>query len=195
MSAFSDRPLVAGSLIGLRAFTVDQLGRLRGPHIQTVFTPRLNEARCAAKGYTIVDGYHRPDNVLLRPTPEHTIGSIDCRCGFYAYFDGTNDYHTPGATIEALIEGFGVCTVGGAGFRASKARLVALVRPRLMHRVVEVKVFGLRFHLAAGTVETHATRHWDLVRTRYRNVPVYDTAEAAIAAHPLTVPDNTRELR
>lgn len=255
MTEFSDRPFAAGSLIGLRAFAVDALGRLRGPSYDQVFTPFENEAECrrpsggydsvwSAFPFSVALGardpfYSFPSRYLIgqqdpepeelpqaptsrrrfpwvrrttapegtgaadaagyarggfvRPlTPsapsveelnaaaavaeeskrkaeeaeakflaEHTLAGLNCGCGFYAYFDGRNDYMSRGY-VAALIEGYGVCTVGSAGFRASKARLVALIEPNQKKVAVS------------------------LIARNYPDVPIYPTKAAAIAAHPLS---------
>lgn len=46
MSDFADRPFAAGALTGLRAFQVDGLGRLAGPHRGGIFKPGENVATC-----------------------------------------------------------------------------------------------------------------------------------------------------
>lgn len=128
MSDFSDRPLYAGAITGLRAFTVDNLGRLRAPQRGTIFTPGENVAKCRLTEAEILYGaLHR-----RRACVPHRVASVDCSCGFYAYTDGRNDFHHPrtSASVEAVIEGYGTATVGTRGFRAEKARLVALVLPR-----------------------------------------------------------------
>lgn len=169
MSDFSDRPLVAGSLTGLRAFKADRLGRLTGVTHAEVFRPDENNAVCrkasarltgipegaraemtytstltwqpmetAAITVTLDDGsqevFRSVEELERRYPPktdsEHQVAERDCACGFYAYFDGKNDYNgSTDAAVQALIEGYGVCTVGSRGFRASKARLVAFVDP------------------------------------------------------------------
>jgi hypothetical protein len=162
VSDFSDRPFVAGSVIGLRAFSVDKYGRLVGPSQKTVFMPGDNEAECRASKSLLsgiptdatvtmsqswtglpsaiqveVEGkscYFNDVNDVAKAYPpkrlEHATGALSCGCGFYAYFDGRNDYLLSGAgSVAALIEGFGVTSVGDRGFRSSKARLVALITP------------------------------------------------------------------
>lgn len=168
MSEFSDRPFVAGSLVGLRAFDVDSLGRLVGPSYKTVFKPGVNEAECRGfaaatrgiprdaelvqawgtaraglSGFSYSDprwtlrlsdgnakGYQTLEELTADypPPPDatHTVGAADCSCGYYAYFDGGNDYETDGR-VTVIVEGTGVCTVGGRGFRASRGRLLAFV--------------------------------------------------------------------
>lgn len=223
MSDFSDRPFVAGSLIGLRAFAVDKLGRLRGPSFPQVFTPGENEAVCrkderpplqsvmslyasmvgpaltvpspwaltSTFGVTtapppapaygkgpcpcgcgmeveFTDGGDRPlaEKAVTPhepPKPTHVLGGVTCGCGFYAYFDGRNDYKEPDR-IAAVIEGYGVCTFGDRGFRASKARLVALVEPK-------AKVSPMLR---------------DYLHRNYAEVPFYATKREAVDAHPLT---------
>lgn len=111
MSDFSDRPFMAGSVVGQRSFLVDDLGRLTGVSQRAVFRPGENVAVCVERS---------------RP---HQIATVNCGCGFYAYFDGgANPYHRD-ECVEGLVEGYGVCSVGERGFRAEKARLVALVLP------------------------------------------------------------------
>lgn len=57
-----------------------------------------------------------------------------CGCGFYAYYDGSNDYYDPTKfgpdLIPGVIEGSGEVLVGMRGFRCTVARIVALTLPR-----------------------------------------------------------------
>lgn len=206
MSEFSDRPFVAGSLTGLRAFHVDRLGRLRGPVYDQVFKPGTNEAECRELADTYYTSMFRSLNQTMwslgppvsqpskpkrflgggitgadpvfdeprlatetvtsvedPPKVEHVVGGLKCKCGFYAYFDGGNDYKEPNR-VSALIEGFGLCTVGDRGFRASKARLLAIVVP------------GKRF----------PEDRFGLVERNYPDVPLFTSKRDAIAAHPLS---------
>lgn len=149
MSDFSDRPFVAGSLVGLRAFDVDALGRLAGPSFGGIFQPGENVATCGG-GRPELAALARAQRDLARSMArwEITYGSAGsltksavetkkaphvtagkgCSCGFYAYFDGRNDY-AKASRVAAVIEGYGVCTVGERGFRSEKARLLAIVDP------------------------------------------------------------------
>lgn len=297
MSDFSDRPLVVGTLTGLRAFAVDKYGRLGGPSYSGVFRPGENEAKCRALAQslsglpagsavntstysfslpvvprkyevTLNTGEKLPpatvsDLQKLFPPKDddHTVGGVDCSCGFYAYFDGRNDYHESGqGEVEAIIEGYGVCTVGDRGFRASKAKVVALVTPKhlrpkeaapepvaekkgLVARVFNSPILwgaliaanavtaalsalegewvragvslvwalsiGVQFVLTRKATSAQPVRkttgqvrvslttgppsltrdQWDRVVRNYPDVPVYHTRKAALAAHPLTPPE------
>lgn len=191
MSDFSDRPFVAGSLTGLRAFGVDPHGRLYGPSFDQVFRPGENVAVCrkdeANSGWMFpplaslafpVFGPNEPvkpeatklaeDAATSKPPkkPKHTLAGLGCSCGFYAYFDGRNDYKER-HRLGVVIEGYGVCTVGTRGFRAEKARPVALIAP------------GRKF----------PSGRFQLVLRNYPEVPVYANKSAALEAHPLTVPE------
>lgn len=167
MSAFSDRPLVAGSVVGQRWFNVDQLGRLLSLGTPPVaFRPGVNEAVCRNALYEGVNGYPLTTiTVERRPVvvaAEHQIAGVDCSCGYYAFFDNNERK----AGVYGIIEGTGVCTVGTLGFRASRARLLALVRPS---RLVD--------------------GWWDRVLHNYRDVPTYAKKREAREAHPLTEVD------
>lgn len=160
MSDFSDRPLVAGSLTGVRAFSVDRLGRLSGPSHGGIFGPSENVATCSSPArawfkaarrlsalsqWSITYNTPYPSSLSFDPPAaevqteaegaaptegeRHQIAGMACACGYYAYFDKGNNPHAGKTTVHALIEGYGVCTVGERGFRAEKAKLVALVDP------------------------------------------------------------------
>jgi hypothetical protein len=211
MSDFSDRPFVAGSLFGLRAFRIDPLGRLTGVTHRDVWTPGQNAAVChrppykepervdedvarkaaeaASRVYSpgglmsmsnyyttyaqLASGIIWPGEPNTQPK-DHSLAATDCACGFYAYFDG-NDYldkeswiDDGDAAVGAVVEGWGVCTVGSRGFRASKARIVALIDPD---------------GDSARTIIA-----FEKVRRAYPDVPVFESERDAIRAFPLSEP-------
>lgn len=118
MSDFADRPFVAGTLTGIRAFK-PQDGWLRAPVNRTsVWRPGENVAECVPQPFS---AFNRDD--------PHQVAGMGCRCGFYAYFHaGYNPHQRPGDVL-GLIQGYGVVTVGTRGFRCEKARIVALIAP------------------------------------------------------------------
>lgn len=223
MSEFSDRPFVAGSVVGLRAFRVDTLGRLTGVTHKDVWTPGENEAVCHAKpdmeelaqyyaalapspgrrGFSAGGFLGNPNYFITSIAPSrdkpktqseyeaqkkaHALAGVKCQCGFYAYFDGGNDYLTNASyasggmfaiymrdedkapRIGAIVEGWGTCTVGTRGFRAEKARVLALVIP-----------------------ESTAARHevaFQKVQRNYPGLAAFATEKEAVRAFPLTDPD------
>lgn len=186
MTDFSDTPLVAGTVIGIRAFTIDRLGRLGSPSYPTIFRPGENVAECRKNeggsfsrlNRAMLHSFYSPptfyfDDRLLSTEkgarveakePEHRPGDIGCACGWYAYYDGSNEYRSP-TRISAVVEGYGKCTLGERGFRAEKARLVALFKPGR--------------HVTADRV-ARAVHNYD--------VPLYATKREALEVHRLTPP-------
>lgn len=208
MNDFSERLFSVGTLTGLRAFSVDRLGRLISPSQGTVFKPGENVAQCRRSyggpfspgllrsiyagyspfgivsprfvtdpktGAVSVDYTPTPlaDEVAPDPTeePKHTVGALNCQCGFYAYTDGFNDYYSEykEQRLAAIVEGYGICTTGSRGFRASRARVVALIEP---HR---------KFANSVG-----ADGRWDRVLHNYPGVAVFASKADALALFPLS---------
>lgn len=196
MSEFSDRPFVAGSLRGVRAFDVDALGRLVGVAHKQVWRPGENAAECrketATRGrypiwstlpwltslrYEMVPAdANKPVSLvhagreaakLARERSNHRPGSLSCTCGFYAYFDTAydNPYDDSPGRIRALVDGYGVVTVGSRGFRAEKAKIVALIISK-----------GRRDHMTERVVANYAP------------VPVFTKRRDALEQFPLVGP-------
>lgn len=197
---FSVRPFVAGSLIGLRSFSVGPKGHLTGVVQKYPYNAKENLAVCIRGDRVLnkmlmhLDG---PLGVRAREAEEqHELIGLDCSCGFYGYFNGIDPYSSAGsvmfgssARVSGIIEGYGRTVVGSKGFRAEKARLVALVfgletreQFRNTHPIIRV-LTGLR----PIPFPTHAD--WVLIEGKYPDVPLYGSVEEALAAHPLTVPD------
>lgn len=158
---FSVRPFVAGTVVGLRAWragrTLDDFGsephRLRAMTRSYIWHPGENQAQCDRHVWE-----------MLRPQDaDHRVAGVDCTCGFFAYFGDRNEYarrSSFGTPVTGIIEGYGTVTIGDLGFRAEKARIVALVQPP------------------------------PFVQARYADVPVYPAVAAALAAHPTTKPED-----
>lgn len=138
-------------------------------------SPRLSTD--PATGAITVDYAPVPlaDEVAPDPTkePKHTVGALSCQCGFYAYTDGGNDYYRgyKEDRLAAIVEGYGICTTGSRGFRASKARVVALIEP---HR---------KFADGGGV-----DGRWDRVLHNYPGVAVFASKADALALFPLSTP-------
>ena len=207
MSDFSDRPFVAGVITGLRAFRIDPLGRLTGVVHRDVWTPGENVGVChksatdqtfrafSTGGY-IMDGGRkgkgsgRRDDLynfyIQPPAPlrKHPIASASCECGYYAYFDGGNDYLSQSSNawaalyiggtedraprVGAIVNGYGLVTVGSRGFRAEKAEVIALISP-----MSDQARYAVPF---------------EKVRHNYPDLPVIATEREAVELYPLTDP-------
>lgn len=154
-----DAEFSVGSVFGTRSFDVDGLGRLRGVAYRTVWTPGENRAQCLARGglaaYMFGGGTPQPAEI-----GEHSM--TVCGHGFYGYFEGSNDYYEVGR-VMGVVEAYGEAVIGSRGFRASKARIVAL------HIPAEVRP-GARA----------------LIVRNYAGVPVFDSFEAMVGEFPPT---------
>ena len=161
---FTGPALAAGTILGVRAFDIDNLGRLRGVTHADVFRPGENIARCRATPQG--RWAHVPGGMTwpMDEPREHHPGSADCECGYWAHYDGTHSYEST-LRASAIIEGYGLVTLGTSGFRAGKARLVALVPPA--HLPVAARVADV--YGSAG-------------------VPIYRTLADALTEHPVTHP-------
>ena len=162
-SGFVGPALAAGSVLGVRAFGIDSLGRLRGVAYSAVFRPGLNVARCfAPPAGRWVPG--SAGDMIWEPEPGHRAGTAECGCGYWAHYDGSHSYDAP-TRAAAVIEGHGLVTLGTSGFRAEKARLVALVPPA-------------HLPIAARVADVYGSA----------GVPIYRTLADALTEHPVTHP-------
>lgn len=192
---FSTRPFIAGTLTGLRCWRVDSFGRLLAMNQfpNPVWTPGENDAECHRQWAE--DKYHlswvSPTNISAtyaslaaggglkwntfddRPpempprVPVHDIADLECVCGFYAYFDTAANQYAQADSIYGLIEGYGLVSAGERGFRASKARIKALVLPK-----------------------TNQTATAMRVAVNYGDIPIFSTIEAMVKKHPLALPSD-----
>lgn len=199
-SDFSQRPFVAGSLLGLRSFSVGPDGHLTGVVQPYPYTAEENVAVCVRGDRVLnrmlmhLDG---PVGQQARAAEEkHQLLNLDCSCGFYAYFNGIDPYSSAGsvmfgssARVTGLIEGYGRTVVGTKGFRAEKARLVAIVfgleteeRFRNTHPLIRMLRGQRPIPFPTGD-------QWNQIGHHYPDVPLYSSVAEALQAHPLTIPD------
>lgn len=151
-----------GVVRGVRSFKVDRLGRLTGVSYPQVWRPGENLATCRRNEqfmltfaqFALFDG-----GLVKSPEPEpHALDG--CGHGFYAYYDGSDDFHKEGM-VSAVVEGYGEAVIGTRGFRCMKARIVALHIP--------------------DDVPAHLRKR---VVANYRDVAVLDTFEQMVAEFP-----------
>lgn len=151
--------------------------------------------------------------------PVHRVGQMGCTCGYYAYMDGKSNPHDSPDNVLAIIEGYGLVTVGNRGFRAEKARLVAMVgivgdEHRKINETIEhvttvvrngidgeriaeprmTKEIVIREIMIDGAIYTKETRFIPrAIVLAYPGVPVFPTLDLAVAEFPLTDPEDTKE--
>lgn len=152
---FGQRDVATHSVVyGLRNFGVDHYFRLTGVmQKEAVWRPGVNHARC----YRSLNGV-RATGIGFEPDHEMTT----CQHGFYAYYDGSRDYHDHG-DVTGIIKGWGRGMVGTRGFR-----------------VMTAQIMGLKF---AGSLNVMQVAR--IVRN-YQGIPVFASVDKLLQAFPLT---------
>lgn len=121
---------------GIRSFTISAAGWLGGVVYKQDWLPGENVAHCYQREYSPDRCTHprkpaplRMHNYWWGNGEHYELNTVEhdferCRHGFYAYYDGSNNYGVYG-DVTACVEGYGKVLVGTRGFRATKARIVA----------------------------------------------------------------------
>lgn len=202
-----------GSIRGVRAFATREDGWLTSLVFPSaVWSPGLNEARCLRRGrvcgFQPDAGDHMHDRGCMGVVPcPRTPGTRKegpdwCKCGFYGYQEGSLDTlaldHTGG-----VIEGSGRVRIGDHGFRAQKARILAIyVPPQFIGLAKHMQLgysYGVPMVAIARTspllaqAPTVSRFRPELVRAiahRYPGTPIYRDLNAMVADFP---PDPPRK--
>lgn len=145
-----------GSLYGHRLWRMDDEGWLTGDYVRAKWAPGVNEARCyqtsiAMSGQrpAFQEGSKGPayDFSTFEPAilegwepaacPGVAVG--DHGCGFYVRTG--NRYNSNFAHVRGVVEAWGDVEFGYQGFRATRARIVALLKPTVDAKArVEIQV-------------------------------------------------------
>jgi hypothetical protein len=121
------RPLVAGSLRGYRTWRLQRRGTsecgdslpLTSVTRRVVWGPSLT-ATCSPE--VMANPGHGPITV----PGDHAAPAAGCRCGIYGWYDPT-DTGMLRAGVFGVVEASGLVVMGDRGFRAERARIVAVV--------------------------------------------------------------------
>jgi hypothetical protein len=208
----TDVPLYPGRLVGLRSFKVDEIGQLTGvSYYNRAWVNGENDAKCGVWDETFFAEMKRvslwPNTSKAWIPSDHQVAAKWCTCGFYAYFaQEHNVFHEPNQ-IEGIIEAWGKVTIGLKGFRASKARIVALVIPYKSAPMTWIA--KLRHHiLCKAPWYAHAWSnpysrlcslpnlpcHYKKVISGYPDARIFQTVEDAIEAFPPTPLNVAQEI-
>lgn len=154
---FTGRGQATGQVYGLRNWNIDSYFRLTGKVYKAQpWRPGPNHARCMQKrtqteGGLLIGGHA---GTLLPPggydADDHDMETCGGGTGhgFYAYYDGSRDYHDAG-DVTGIIRGWGTVCVGDKGFRCMDAEIMAMkfsagitpqVKARIVHLYPDVKV-------------------------------------------------------
>lgn len=123
------RPLVAGSLRGYRTW---RLQRRRTPPAADAL-PLTSVTRRVVWGPTLTACCTPDDTANLGPVPgaatlpgDHAAPAAGCRCGIYGWYDPA-DTGMLRARVFGVVEASGLVLMGDRGFRAERAKIVAVV--------------------------------------------------------------------
>ena len=163
-SNFSGQGESAGTVYGLRNWRVTDTGVLTGVmYSQSQWKPGENDARCFRSRRVPIQGTTAFHTVAW-PTDgwdlDHDMEG--CTHGFYAYWDGSRDYHEKG-DVTGIIRGTGTTRIGTKGFRTTTAEIVAI-----------------KF---SGTVPDDVRA---LVLANYPDAAVFKTVASMLTEFPLT---------
>ncbi len=95
--------------------------------------------------------------------PEHDY--VVCHCGFWAHYDPDPTYSST-TRVMGVIEGYGKTTIGTEGFRAQKARILALYFPEAETEWTELRNMK--------------------IRRNYKDIPVFNSLVAMVTEFPPT---------
>lgn len=186
---------------GFRIWTVinPDEGRIASTNWACEWEPGINRAECLA-GIKYVDtkqcqeDFH-PDH--WKHTPECPRRdkcenpNSGCSCGFYAYYaeeywsrTGAPIWFAPPNSqakvfVCGIIEGFGRCVIGNKGFRSSQAVISAFAFPVFQS-------WGTALTEYRAAPEDVQQRVRDGLRSRFPNVPIFDSTEQMFKVIPLT---------
>lgn len=157
-----------GTVRGYRAWDVSEMGGLLGLFYKQEWLPGINDAVCLdGKSTNKISPYP----MVLPEKPAH--GMDTCKHGFYAFYNGSNDWHLAKnrifqSYVEGMIEntGYGEVFIGSRGFRCMHAKIVALTIDR-----------------TRGETQIDPEKE-RLVRLNYSGIPIFDDFDTMLAAYP-----------
>lgn len=169
MSDYSGVDFALGSVRGFRRWKVGVTGVLGAVTHTTDWLPGENVSRCkCTPTEKNMPGTTWTERSEAAPEWRKSTTFEEMECGFYAYFDGKDTYGHGSAdpNISGVIEGYGEVLIGTKGFRAKKARILALAVP----------AFDGIWKLDEFVVAK--------IRANYPNIPLFESELAMRAEFP-----------
>lgn len=114
--SFGGTPLTQDDVRGLRTWTTRWDGALIGQFNRKWLSGEM-VSEC------LMGSRHRGGS-------KHISFHPDCTCGFYAYWEDSFDNCCFGMAVIGIISGYGQAVIGTRGFRAQRARILALCYPK-----------------------------------------------------------------
>lgn len=174
MSDYDGIDFALGTVRGFRRWKVDVAGTLKPVSYYSSHSwgPGENHAECgcspSSEQLPKIEGEDWKERNLRVEAWRDTATFEDMSCGFYAYFDGKDSggHGSTDPNISGVIEGYGEVLIGTKGFRAKKARIIALAVPAF-EGIWRLDEFVIR-----------------QLRANYPNIPVFESELAMRAEHP-----------
>lgn len=128
------------------------------------------------------------ENLLLsvRHMLPHSYG--DCHCGFYGYLNGFNEYNHI-TRVTGIIEGYGNTYIGTRGFRAEKARILALapgIIERMPRDISDASSINVAIQRLNRALDDRKPPKIKQLRKAYPNIPVFEDIAQMRAEFPPT---------
>ncbi len=169
-------PLVLGSIRGLRKFNINAANELTGLFYRQAWHVGEN----VAHHHNIMKMYPYAYYGLPYSSPQEPIEEdvnaevhsgkafMECKCGFYAFYGYEHAQEIAYlAEVIGVIEGYGEVIIGSKGFRAQKAKIIAL-----------------------APLKDIAPSRMEHLLVRYEGIPFFDKRERMEAEYPVLAPED-----
>jgi hypothetical protein len=173
--------------------TRQKYGWLTGCYHKEPWDIGVNTAKCMSFGVNLTWDWDRNHWVGLTGEAHSLEG---CNCGFYAVFDPSKTGYGS-LPISGMIEGWGEVILGPHGFRAQKAKIVALCLPPLPHpdkvratiqgqRVLIGKEYAKPLGIVDEGPHPRLPDEYNCgLRQAYKGVPVFNNTRQMFEAFPI----------
>jgi hypothetical protein len=117
----------------------------------------------------------------------------DCKHGFYAYQVGTLDWGNA-LNVSGIIHASGKIAFGPRGFRAEKAKIVALFQPVTAERIREEDYKSSQYVSVREAFDRAARKSavsddvFERISWRYPSIPIYNDIDQMLADFPVDEP-------
>lgn len=211
--AKAEVPFFTGRLVGLRSFSLASGNKLAGVTYTAPWDDGENVAKCAKYRSDFYGDLKTVEIGTPDEPASHSLAALNCSCGFYAYFDGNSNDFQQGVNVEGIVEAWGKLTIGEKGFRASKARIAALVIPKAVYPQTWHEKLLHRATCSASWRDAHGWSYpylseksgcdlplfpypsvMDEIIANYPSAKIFNTMAEAQAAFPLTPVEVANEI-
>lgn len=161
--------LVPGTLRGYRQWQPAAGGALAALSMSYVWMHSEVEAICLkVSRISYRNSYDDPIIEQRAGVPQHVVPDLNCVCGIYAKHQPDN--YSSSGYVSGVIEAWGKVQLGSEGFRAQKARIVALAMPNIIIRddfAEFMRILGKRYK---------GVEFWPDVSAMYEKYPPIDVS-------------------